>query len=215
MQVKWDKQDLFRQDFFNRSAPDWLEKHYKNPETGGHDLYKEKIEEIIKTLEPEPNHRILDLGCGSGVLVPYLLTTLSWDGRLVEADYAKKMIEANRETHRDHRISFECTHVMDMPFEPESFDRVICFACFPHFQDQPGAVKEIARVLKPKSKLVIAHLMSSQELTSHHKGYTPVSGDRLPAFDHLAAWLTGNHLEITAFTDTPGFYCLAAVKGTA
>ena len=211
---KMDEQDLSRQDFFNQRAKGWLDNFYKNSDTGDHDLHGEKISSIIKTLDVEADHRVLDVGCGAGVLVPYILEGLSRKGQLVEMDYAQKMIQTNRELHQDSRISFECAHVMEMPFESESFDRVICFACFPHFQDQVGAVKEIARVLKSGGKLVIAHLMSSDEIASHHKGHTPVSSDQLPSFDHLSAWLSECNLEILEFTDTSGFYCLACVKGT-
>ena len=209
-----DEQDRKRQAFFNQGAKGWLDKFYKNPDTDGHDLHQGKIGQIIQALGVKPDHRILDLGCGPGVLVPYLLEKMSQNSRLVEMDYAPEMIEANKNLNRDKRISFECAHVMDMPFEKAFFDRVICFACFPHFQDQQGAVKAIARVLKPEGRLVIAHLLSSDEIASHHKGHTPVSEDRLPPLDHMAAWLSENHLEIKQFTDMPGFYCLAAVKGS-
>ncbi len=207
-----NEQDLSRQGFFNQGAEGWLDKFYKNPDTGDHDLHREKISRIIDALDVEPDHRILDLGCGAGVLVPYLLEGLSRNGQLVEMDYAQNMIQANQNHHRDDRISFECAHVMDMPFEPESFDRVICFACFPHFQDQAGAVEKISRVLKSGGRLVIAHLMSSDEIASHHKGHSSVSKDQLPPLYHLAAWLSESCLNITEFTDVPGFYCLASVK---
>ncbi|WDP90154.1 MAG: methyltransferase domain-containing protein [Desulfobacter sp.] len=207
------QQDRARQEFFNRRAAGWLDNFYKNPETGNHDLHREKIWAIVGRLAPEPGHRILDLGCGSGVMVPYLLERLGPEGRLAEMDYAREMIDANRALHRDGRISFECTHVMDMPFGAAAFDRVICFACFPHFQDQAGAVERIAKVLKPGGRLVIAHLMSSQEIAGHHRGHTPVSRDQLPPLHCLAGWLADQGLKISDFTDRPGFYCLAAVKG--
>ena len=212
MENKMNHQDLSRQDFFNRRAEGWLDNFYKNPDTGNHDLHGEKISSIMKTLDVKADHRVLDVGCGAGVLVPYILEGLSNNGQLVEMDYAQKMIQTNRELHQDSRISFECAHVMDMPFDSNAFDRVICFACFPHFQDQAGAVKEIARVLKPGGKLVIAHLMSSDEIATHHKGHSPVSSDQLPPFDRLSAWLVQCDFEILQFTDVSGLYCLACVK---
>ncbi len=212
MENRMNHQDLSRQDFFNRRAEGWLDNFYKNSDTGNHDLHSEKISSIIKTLDIEPHHRVLDMGCGAGVLVPYILDELSRDGRLVEMDYAWKMIKTNQHLHQDSRILFECAHVMDMPFDSNAFDRVICFACFPHFQDQAGAVKQITRVLKPGGKLVIAHLMSSDEIATHHKGHSPVSSDQLPSFDRLSAWLVQCGLEILEFTDVSGLYCLACVK---
>lgn len=204
--------DAARQAFFNTRARGWLDQFYRNPDTGCHDRHKEKIGRIVEMLAPGADSHILDLGCGSGVLVPYLLARLSPGGRLVEMDYAREMILANQSLHRDERVIFKCAHAMDIPFDTAWFDRVICFACFPHFQDQAGAVAEISRVLAPGGRLVIAHLMSSDEIKDHHSGHTPVSPDRLPPLDCLAGWLSEQGLRIRVFTDNPGFYCLSAVK---
>lgn len=210
-----DRQDRDRRNFFDRRAEGWLDTFYRNPDTGNHDLHREKIEGIVDRLNPGPEHRVLDLGCGSGALVPYILGRLSGKGLLFETDYSPEMIRANRGRHQDPRIRFECAHVMDMPFEPSSFDRVVCFACFPHFQDQAGAVERIAGVLRPGGRLVIAHLMSSKEIAGHHRGHTPVSRDCLPEKALLASWLADHGMGIMSFTDTPGFYCLVADKKAA
>jgi demethylmenaquinone methyltransferase/2-methoxy-6-polyprenyl-1,4-benzoquinol methylase len=101
---------------------------------------------------------------------------------------------------------------MDMGFEPAYFDGVICFACFPHFQDPKGALKEISRVLKPGGILTVAHLMSSAELDAHHKTETAVSGDRLPPREWMHTHFKDNGLSITSFTDKPGLFCLTGVK---
>ncbi|MCG8639455.1 MAG: class I SAM-dependent methyltransferase [Desulfobacterales bacterium] len=71
-----DEQDKERQAFFNQRAHTWLDKFYKNPDSGRYDRHRDKIKRILATLEVEPDHQILDLGCGSGVLVPYLLEWL-------------------------------------------------------------------------------------------------------------------------------------------
>ena len=210
--MRLEEQDIARQAFFNQRAHSWLDKFYKDPDTGDHDLHREKIRRILDTLEIEAAHHILDLGCGSGVLVPYLLERLGSRGQVVEMDYAGSMIEANMRSHTDPRIHFKCAHVMDMPFEKQTFDSVICFACFPHFQDKKTAVKQIARVLKTGGRLTISHLMSSEEIASHHNSETAVSHDHLPAIRHLEAWLLAQGIEVTRFTDEPGFYCLTATK---
>lgn len=213
-----DDQDRARQAFFNQRAAGWLDTFYKDPDTGAHDKHGDRIRALVETLEIRPGHQVLDLGCGSGVLVPYILEKLdrARDGKrtggLAEMDYAREMIEQNRQVHTDPRISFHCAHVMDMPFESGRFDAVICFACFPHFQDQEGAVAQIARVMKPGARLTIAHLMSSAEIAGHHRSETPVSADCLPPRERLEAWLKNQGLEVTGFEDRPGTYCLTAIR---
>lgn len=210
--MKTDRTDTARQAFFNQRAHAWLGRHYKDEETGEFDLHRDRINTIINTLDIGPDHCILDLGCGAGVLVPYILERLSPRGQLFEVDYAEEMIRANQSVHQDDRIRFHCAHVLDMGFDPNSFDAVVCFACFPHFQDPEKAVKEIAQVLKPGGTLTVAHLMSSQELAAHHQTETAVSDDSLPSKEWMHTHFEKNSLNITSFTDAPGLFCLTAVR---
>ncbi len=212
MESHGNDNDTQRKAFFNDRAATWLDKHYKNPETDTHDRYSDKISKIVSTLRIEPHHHILDVGCGSGVLVPYILAYLSPEGRLFEMDYAREMIAANQKCHEDERIGFICSDVLEMPFEPCTLDAIICFACFPHFQDQKRALTTMATRLKPNGRLTIAHLMSSGEIAQHHNGESAVSRDTLPTKEEMEAHVKAAGLTITEFIDEPGSYLLSLVK---
>jgi len=201
-----------RKEFFNQRAADWLDNHYKNPETNRHDLYADRLRTIVSSLALGPDSRVLDTGCGSGVLVPYLLGHLSSAGRLIEMDFSDRMINANQKRHTDERISFICCDAAQMELEAQSLDAVICFAAFPHFSDPEQVLKRMSKSLTPKGRLVIAHLMSSSQLAEHHHSHTPVSRDRLPEKETMFQWITGCGLDIEAFKNEPGLYLLAAVK---
>ncbi|MBI9091281.1 MAG: methyltransferase domain-containing protein [Desulfobacterium sp.] len=207
------QQDIERKRFFNKRAETWLDKLYKNPETGNYDRYSDKIERIIQSLDLHPNHTILDAGCGSGVLAPYLLKRLSHKGHLYELDYAEEMIKVNQSLHPGDNISFICSQVTDIPLWDNHCDRVICFACFPHFPDKAQALESLVRVLKPGGLLVIAHLMSSKELATHHKTESAVSNDRLPDRSEMEALFAGAGLTMAEFTDTPGFHSILGRYG--
>jgi demethylmenaquinone methyltransferase/2-methoxy-6-polyprenyl-1,4-benzoquinol methylase len=45
-----------------------------------------------------------------------------------------------------------------MPFETASFDAVIVTDAFHHFRDQPGAVAEFARVVRPGGGVIVVDL---------------------------------------------------------
>ncbi|WP_321414507.1 class I SAM-dependent methyltransferase [uncultured Desulfobacter sp.] len=201
-----------RKDFFNQRAADWLDNHYKNLETNRHDLYADRLRSIVSFLALGPDNRVLDTGCGSGVLVPYLLEHLSSAGRLIEMDFSDQMIKANQKLHTDERISFTCCDAAQMEFEAQSLDAVVCFAAFPHFSDPEQVIQRISTSLKSRGRLVIGHLMSSAQLAEHHHSHTPVSQDRLPAKETMFQWITDCGLDIEAFKDEPGLYLLAAVK---
>ena len=206
--MEMTQQDIERQRFFNERAENWLDKFYKNPDTGNHDRYSERIERILRSLDLAPHHRVLDAGCGSGVLAPYLLKRLSPKGRLYELDYAEEMIKVNQALHKGDNIRFICSPVTDIPLGENHCDRVICFACFPHFPDKARALESLVRVLKPGGLLVIAHLMSSNELANHHKTESAVSNDRLPDRSEMEALFAGAGLTMERFTDTPGFHSI-------
>lgn len=201
-----------RKQFFNQRARGWLDNHYKNPDTDRHDLYADRIRTIVSFLALGPDSRVLDAGCGSGVLVPYLLGHLSSGGRLIEMDFSGQMILENQKRHTDERISFICCDAAQMEFEPQSLDAVICFAAFPHFSDPEQVLTRMSKSLRPGGRLVIGHLMSSSQLAEHHHSHTPVSQDRLPEKATLFQWLTGSGFSIETFKDEPGLYLLAAVK---
>ncbi|MGD9824603.1 class I SAM-dependent methyltransferase [Desulfobacter sp.] len=201
-----------RKQFFNQRAQGWLDNHYKNPDTDRHDLHADRIRTIVSFLGLGPDSRVLDTGCGAGVLVPYLLGHLSCAGRLIEMDFSDQMIRENQKRHTDERISFICCDAEQMEFEAQSLDAVICFAAFPHFSDPEQVLKRMSKSLKSGGRLVIAHLMSSSQLAEHHHSHTPVCQDRLPEKQTLFQWITGTGFGIETFKDEPGLYLLAAVK---
>jgi hypothetical protein len=56
-----------------------------------------------------------------------------------------------------------------LPFDANTFDNVICFAAFPHFDDPDLALFEMARVARSGARVVIAHLLSREELARHRR----------------------------------------------
>ena len=46
------------------------------------------------------------MGCGVGVLVPFIMDKIAGDGMLYELDYAEKMIEFNKTLHKQGNIDF-------------------------------------------------------------------------------------------------------------
>ena len=198
--------------FFNERAQGWLDKHYKHPGTDRYNLHADRIRDIVAALTLSPDSRILDAGCGAGVLVPYLLEQLGPDGRIIEMDFADRMIRENKKRHADEKITFVCCDAARMQIDEASLDAVICFAAFPHFSAPEHVLQRMSKALKPGGRLVIAHLMSAKELADHHHSQTPVTNDRLPDKQTMTAWVTACGFHITTFEDRPGLYLLAAVK---
>lgn len=114
--------------------------------------YIAKLEAVRGYLDALPRgSRVLDAGCGEGVLVSEYADRLEISG--VDANYA-----SDRVTHGS---------VTALPFPDATFDRALCLDVLEHlaFEDQPRALGELHRVLKPSAELLVsvpnlAHLQS-------------------------------------------------------
>jgi ubiquinone/menaquinone biosynthesis C-methylase UbiE len=99
-----------------------------------------------------------------------------------------------------------------LPFDANIFDNVICFAAFPHFDDPALALFEMARVARPGARVVIAHLLSREELARHHGDHTAVADDILPDAEHMRVIFHRAGLDEPWIEDRPGRYLAAGGK---
>jgi demethylmenaquinone methyltransferase/2-methoxy-6-polyprenyl-1,4-benzoquinol methylase len=201
-----------RKRFFNERAERWLDMWYKDPDTGQYTRFARDFERLFSLVPVSPDACILDVGCGSGVLVPHILSRLSPAGRLFEMDCAEQMIAVNRRLHPDPRLTFLAENVQDAGLKPATFDLVLCFACFPHLDRKPEAVCVMSGALKPGGSLAIAHFDSSADLNSHHRKHDAVMHDMLPDAPEMRGMLADAGLTVDEFLDEPGFYLVRGRK---
>jgi ubiquinone/menaquinone biosynthesis C-methylase UbiE len=204
--------DQMRKQFFNERADCWMDMWYKDEKTGEYDRHLKDFERLFSIIPLKPGDHVLDAGCGSGALVPWILSGITETGLLHELDYAEKMIEVNRKQHPEKNIRFLVADAANAPLEAESCDAVICFSCFPHFHDKAGALRALARVLKHGGYLAIAHFISSDEIRSHHASCHAVMHDHLPDESAIRELFRLAALNIREFIDESGFYLILADK---
>jgi demethylmenaquinone methyltransferase/2-methoxy-6-polyprenyl-1,4-benzoquinol methylase len=201
-----------RKQFFNDSAEKWIDMWYRHPETGEENKHKADFRRLCALIPFAPGDCVLDAGCGTGVLVPYILDAIGERGILYELDYAEKMIAINQRLHPDHRIRFIVSDIETASIDEASCDVALCFSCFPHFQDKPRSLRTISRVLKSQGVFVVAHFDSSDDINAHHKTCHAVMHDHLPDETTMRKMMEEAGLVIEAFIDEKGFYYLQARK---
>ena len=114
--------------------------------------YLAKLTAVRRYLDALPRTtRVLDAGCGEGVLVDEYADRLDIIG--LDANYA-----SDRVTHGS---------LTALPFPDAAFDRALCLDVLEHlaYEEQPRALAEIFRVLRPGGELLVsvpnlAHLQS-------------------------------------------------------
>lgn len=191
--------------FFDTRAATWEETCYPPP-------VRERLLDLIAAFGIRPGESILDAGTGPGVLLPYLYEGVGWAGQVSAFDLSLEMAyQAFRKPLKVHGMVFQ-GDVHHIPFREGAFDRVICFAAFPHFDDPARAVDEMSRVLKPGGVLIIAHLMSRRELAEHHGSHETVACDLLPPDSEMTSFFVKAHLTPPEIVDIPGRYLARAAK---
>ena len=105
-----------------------------------------------------PRSRVLDLGCGTGVLIKSL-AALGFDAYGV--DISQAMLDKIQPESEGDRITLQQGDVYALPYADASFAGVTTRWVIPHFRDWPVIVKEAARVLQPGGTLVFDHTSRS------------------------------------------------------
>ena len=164
-------------EYFNAKAAIWDEQvSEKDPK---------KLESMANRLDLKSGDTVLDVGTGTGVFLPYLLRKVGENGRIVAIDIAEEMLKIAAAKRVNGRVDYLCADVCDIPGEAESFDCVVCYSSFPHFQDKPGALAEIKRVLKTGGRLFICHTSSRHDINEVHRSIPVVKDDIIPAADEM------------------------------
>jgi ubiquinone/menaquinone biosynthesis C-methylase UbiE len=195
-----------KKSFFNQMAGGWDEKFY-TPEMA------ERLPKLVSLFHLQKRAKILDVGAGTGGIVPFLLEAIGPEGSIWAVDYAEEMVKIGRKKFMaESRVSFEVASVEDLPYKDRFFDQVVCFGAFPHFEDKAEALNEMGRVLKPGGTLIIAHALSSVALRSHHQNCTLVSMDFLPEEGEMRSLMERAGFQLNRLIDQPKCYVCEGLK---
>ncbi|MGH7777449.1 MAG: class I SAM-dependent methyltransferase [Candidatus Dormibacterales bacterium] len=116
--------------------------------------------ELAEQEIPRPG-AILDVGCGTGRLLR--LAEARFPGAVVSGvDAAPRMVDqAQAALVEGSRIAVQQAIAEDLPFPDARFDLVFSTLTFHHWGDQQRAVKEIARVLAPGGRWLLAEFLAT------------------------------------------------------
>jgi ubiquinone/menaquinone biosynthesis C-methylase UbiE len=193
------------QQYFDQLAPTWDK-----------ELTPERLQclgNMVKELGIRPGYCVLDIGSGTGVLLPFLVAQLNGEGRIIALDFSAEMLVQAQAKEFPPIVGFAQADVLAIPVADNSVDAAICNSAFPHFGDKVGALKEIARVLNNSGRLVICHTMSREMLNHFHQSVGGiVANDLLPDESRLRALIEQAGLKTTHFEDRSERYLVIAEK---
>lgn len=190
--------------YFDDIALAWERDHR---EAGG----AESLASLAVLFSLRRNDRVLDAGCGTGRLAPFIRSAIGRSGLLVELDYSGEMLKIGKRTLGSSGPFSIQADVQKIPFKDSRFDRVICFSLFPHIDDKAAALREFRRVLKPGKELIVAHLMGRKELNAFHaRLHGPVNHDMIPDESAMKGLFAAAGLKRLVIRDEPLLYLARA-----
>lgn len=103
---------------------------------------------VFEQFQISEGSRILELGCGPGLLWSSNRERIPATWQIVLSDFSPGMLQEARKRLGEERFTFQVVDAQAIPFPDESFDVVIANHMLYHMPDLPCALAEIRRVLK-------------------------------------------------------------------
>jgi ubiquinone/menaquinone biosynthesis C-methylase UbiE len=129
-----------------------IEKRYVNRQKKA-DRNIENIRQSLSLLNLDNVHDTLEIGCGIGAVSAYLAGPCILNVTGVDID--PDQIEIARKLYsQGERLRYLVEDAANFSFEDNSFDLVVSQNAFHHIADWRKAVREVARVLRPRGYFI-------------------------------------------------------------
>lgn len=142
-------------DKFNRLASRWWDEQGESRPL--HDLNPTRFRYVCTRMHCG-DHKILDVGCGGGILSESLAKA---GAQVTGIDLAEKALQVARlhALESELTINYQSISVETLADQQgESFDAITCMEMLEHVPDPQSIIKSCARLLKPGGKLFLSTL---------------------------------------------------------
>lgn len=161
-------------EFFDRLAPDWDANEVRST--------PDRVKRILGKLGIEKGMRVLDLGTGTGVLVPYLSEMVGPEGEVKAIDLSEGMLKIARQKYGElPNVEF-----LKLDFEEEQipgvYDIVMLYCVYPHLHSPFDTLEWLLKMnMVEGGRIVIAFPSDEKFINNIHHDRGSESDHLLPA----------------------------------
>jgi ubiquinone/menaquinone biosynthesis C-methylase UbiE len=155
-------------DKYDKQAAALIDRSYQTPE-----IVNQRLR-TLAGLALARGERVLDAGCGTGLLLEQEALAVGSEGRAEGVDYSEDMLARARARCADlPQVGLNQGSVESLPFDDASFDALSCTQCLLYVENLDRALQEFYRVLRPGGRIAVLETdWSGAILNSHDQSLT-------------------------------------------
>ena len=113
---------------------------------------------LIQAADPKSGERVLDVGCGTGIVAREVASRLGATGAVTAVDLSAKMLAVARTAAVREGLTIEWRegNAEQLPFQDGAFDLVLCQFALMFVADKTAALSEMRRVVTGSGRVVIS-----------------------------------------------------------
>lgn len=124
-------------------------------ERGANPKFRAMIGDYLATIPRGRPLRVMDLGCGTGVVTRMIRAHLAAESAVYGVDLSERLLEKARSIAGGAAIRWVKNEPGPLPFEDGGFDVVVMHTLVSHVPDLDACLREARRVLKAEGRLII------------------------------------------------------------
>jgi ArsR family transcriptional regulator len=199
-----DRREERSQKFFDDLGENWekVQEEVLDPK-----IYRDRVLSLL----PQRSKLVLDLGCGPGGLIPFLLSKAD---RVMGLDSSPTMVEVSRkEFAGNERVEILSAHLEEIPLKNQEADSVVASMVLHHVSHPPKVLEEVNRCLRTGGTFTIVDLYKHNQEFMREK-YADLWLGFMPEL--LESWL-GTHgfqVEASETLSTNSIFKIILIKAT-
>jgi SAM-dependent methyltransferase len=113
---------------------------------------------LVHAADPKSHERILDVGCGTGIVARQVASRLGASGAVTGLDLSPNMLAVARTAAAREGVTVDWREgsAEQLPFRGSSFDLVLCQFALMFFGDKPAALAEMRRIVSGDGRVLVS-----------------------------------------------------------
>jgi ubiquinone/menaquinone biosynthesis C-methylase UbiE len=166
-----------------------------------------RLREIVAAAELRPGAVVLDVGTGTGVLIPLIQSCQP--SAVLACDVAEKMLQRVQDKYPQVRTYHN--DIVSLALASTSVDAIFINGMYGNIADKPAACGNAARMLRPGGRLVVSH-PEGRAFVDYLRATSDLFIESLPTQKEFESLLEPLNLEMIAYRDEAKLYLMVARK---